>query len=144
MKAGRSVRSIIWALAVIGTGLAYAVTYGDDRKAQEVPHGRISDFKWVSLPEFGGHEAIIYRSPDGSRVAAAFKESGSFTFVYTFDEFMVVTSGKAKISIHGGPAFEVVKGEVAYFREGMTVDFTMSDGFSDVTYLVSNHEVKWR
>ena len=29
-------------------------------------------------------------------------------------------------------------------REGMTVDFTMSDGFSAVTYLVSNHEVKWR
>jgi hypothetical protein len=109
-----------------------------------IPHGPLSSFKWVDLPEFGGREAIIYRSPDGKRVAAAFEESGKATFTYPFDEFLVVTSGTAKIKVHGGETIELKKGDVAYLREGTAVDFEFSKDFSDITCLMADHEVKWR
>lgn len=129
-------------LAALSLGCAAA--FGDKLGSLDVPHGKPSDFKWVALPEFGGKEAIIYRSPDGKRVAAAFQESGKATFTYPFDEFLVVTSGSVKASVHGGDPFRLSKGEIAYFREGMTVDLEFSADFSDITYLVSDREVKWR
>jgi len=128
------------ALGSIGEGKSAVA----QRNGANIPHGSLASFRWVSLPEFGGKEAIIYRSPDGTRVAAAFHESGAETFTYPFDEFLVVTSGSVTIKVHGGPTFSVGKGEVAYIPEGTTVDFQFSDDFSDVTSLVSNHEVKWR
>jgi uncharacterized cupin superfamily protein len=138
--ARRSITSmILLALASVGA-MAYVSTLG----AKHVPHGKLSEFNWVALPEFGGKEAIIYRSPDGKRVAAAFQESGSPSFTYPFDEFLVVTSGSVKVRVHGGSSFTLLKGDVAYFREGMSVDFQFSDDFSDITSLVADHEVKWR
>jgi uncharacterized cupin superfamily protein len=110
----------------------------------KIPRGRPTDFEWVDLPEFGGKEAIIYRSPDGKRVAAAFQESGQATFTYPFDELLVVTSGSVEIRVHGGETFELVTGEVAYITEGTTVDLKFSDDFSDITCLMSDREVKWR
>lgn len=107
-------------------------------------HAKLKDLPWVDLPEFGGREAIIYRSPDGRRVAAAFHESGKATFTYPFDEFLVVTSGSVKVRVHGGETFTMTAGEVGYFHEGTTVDFDFSADFSDITYLVSDHEVRWR
>jgi uncharacterized cupin superfamily protein len=83
-------------------------------------------------------------SPDGKRVAAAFEESGKATFTYPFDEFLVVTSGTAKIKVHGGETIELKKGDVAYLREGTSVDFEFSKDFSDITCLMADHEVKWR
>lgn len=130
-------------LAALGVGY-FCVAARGDGVSTDVPRGRVEDFNWVSLPQFGGSEAIIYRSPDGKRVAAAFKESGKVTFTYSFDEFFYVTSGHIKITVHGGPTFEVKQGEVAYMREGQTVDFDFSKDFSDVAYLVSDHETKWR
>lgn len=137
-----------WSRLIVGAALALlaigAVAFDAKQPLVEVPHGNPSSFKWVVLPKFGGKEAIIYRSPDGTRVAAAFHESGSATFTYPFDEFLVVTSGSVIIKVHGGSNFTLKKGDVAYLHEGMTVDFRFSDDFSDVTCLVSNHEVKWR
>jgi uncharacterized cupin superfamily protein len=139
-SAGRSVMSmILLALASAGAA-AYVSTLG----AKDVPHGKLSQFNWVALPEFGGKEAIIYRSPDGKRVAAAFHESGSPSFTYSFDEFLIVTSGFVTVHVHGGSTFTLHKEDVAYFREGMSVDFQFSDDFSDITSLVADHEVKWR
>ncbi len=138
LKAG----AFLWAYCTIAMGSVPA--YAEEKTSLDVPHGRLGDFNWVALPEFGGKEAIIYRSADGTRVAAAFRESGSPSFTYPFDEFVVVTSGSVKVTVHGGSSFELEKGDVAYFKEGMTVDFKFSDDFSDVTCLVSNHEVKWR
>lgn len=112
--------------------------------AKAVPHGSPERLNWVALPQFGGKEAIIYRSPDGRRVAAAFHESGSPSFTYPFDEFLVVTSGSVTVHVHGGSTFSLQKGDVAYFREGMSVDFRFSEDFSDITMLVADHEVKWR
>ena len=139
-SAQRSVTTMIVLALASGGATAYVSTLG----AADVPHGNVSQLNWVSLPEFGGKEAIIYRSPDGKRVAAAFHESGSPSFTYPFDEFLIVTSGSVKVHVHGGSTFTLLKGEVAYFREGMSVDFQFSDDFSDITSLVADHEVKWR
>jgi uncharacterized cupin superfamily protein len=137
-------KALMVSVAMLVIAAIVIVAHGDDKKQMEVPHGQLADFTWVSLPEFGGQEAIIYRSPDRTRVAAAFKESGKAVFTYPFDEFGYVTSGKATASVRGGPTLNLVKGDVFYFHEGMAVDLQMSDDFSDLTFLVSNHAVKWR
>lgn len=144
MKHTKSGRLGFETAGLLALSLACATAFGDKLAPLEVPHGPLSSFKWVALPEFGGKEAIIYRSPDGKRIAAAFQESGKATFTYPFDEFLVVTSGSVKASVHGGESFTLRKDEVAYFREGMTVDLEFSDDFSDITFLVSDREVKWR
>lgn len=131
-------------LATLAIGAATAGAWAAARAPVEVPRGKVADLNWVALPEFGGAEAILYRSPDGKRVAAAFRESGKATFTYPFDEFLYVTSGTATIRVHGGETFTLSTGDVAYFREGTTVDFDFSQDFSDVTMLVADHEVKWR
>jgi len=143
MRPDRSWSGLVWA-ASFNLLAVCAVASDSTLAAVDVPHGHPSSFKWVELPEFGGKEAVIYRSPDGTRVAAAFHESGSATFTYPFDEFLVVTSGSVTISVHGGSTFTLATGDVAYLREGMTVDFRFSHDFSDITCLTSNHIVKWR
>jgi len=105
---------------------------------------KLTDLHWVKLSEFGGTEAIVYRSPDGKRVAAAFHESGKATFTYPFDEFVVVTSGSVSVRVHGGEMFTLSKGDVGYFREGTTVDFKFSADFADITCLIGDREVRWR
>lgn len=129
---------------LVALGAVLGVAWSTSVAPVKVPHGKPSDFEWVPLPEFGGREAIIHRSPDGKRVAAAFEESGEATFTYPFDEFLVVTSGSVNVRVHGGESFELTKGEVAYFTEGTTVDLKFSKDFSDITCLMSDREVKWR
>lgn len=107
-------------------------------------HGALGQFHWRDLKEFGGSEAIIYRSADGRRVAAAFHESGDTSFTYPFDEFLVVTSGSVTVAVHGGETFTLKRGDVAYFLEGTRVDFQFSKDFSDITALTADHEVRWR
>jgi uncharacterized cupin superfamily protein len=125
----------------LGAGIGAALEAGGG----VIQHGALKDLQWVSLREFGGSEAIVYRSPDGSRVAAAFRESGEVkNFHYPFDELFYVTSGTLTIKVHGGETVTLHTGEVAYMHEGMIVDFGFSPDFSDVAYLVSNHYVKWR
>lgn len=46
------------------------------------------------------------------------------------------------VHVHGGLTFALRKGDVAYFREGMSVDFPFSNDFCDITSLLA--EVKWR
>ena len=144
MRLPSSLKNITVALALLTIGAFIGAAYGESKVQVRIPHGPLSSFKWVDLPEFGGREAIIYRSPDGKRVAAAFEESGKATFTYPFDEFLVVTSGTAKIKVHGGETIELKKGDVAYLREGTSVDFEFSKDFSDITCLMADHEVKWR
>jgi hypothetical protein len=141
---------IQWMAAGFGVGILTLCTRmasaGEALAPIVVPpvHAKLENLPWVDLPEFGGREAIIYRSPDGRRVAAAFHESGKATFTYPFDEFLVVTSGSVTVRVHGGETFTMSAGEVGYFNEGTTVDFDFSADFSDITYLVSDHEVRWR
>src|SRR5262249_721741 len=128
----------------LAVGAAVGASYGGGQPATAIPHGPLSSFKWVDLPEFGGKEAIIYRSPDGRRVAAAFHESGKATFTFPFDWFPGGNSATAKIAVHGGETIELKQGDVAYLREGTTVDFDFSEDFADITCLMADHEVKWR
>jgi len=139
------IKNACLALSFISAGALIGAAYaGRSTGAPMIAHGKLTDFTWVDLPEFGGEEAIIYRSPDGKRVAAAFRESGKATFTYPFDEFFVVTSGSVQIAVHGGDSFGLTSGEVAYIPEGTTVDLQFSDDFSNVTCLMSDREVKWR
>lgn len=140
----RRIKKLASASALVAVGAALGVAYANSQGAARIPHGPLSSFQWVDLPEFGGREAIIYRSPDGRRVAAAFEESGKASFTYPFDEFLVVTSGSAKIVVHGGETLNLKKGDVAYIREGTSADFEFSEDFADVTCLMADHEVKWR
>jgi uncharacterized cupin superfamily protein len=131
------------AVGLTAAGFALAAEAGPGTPTSPV-HKKPSDLDWVELPEFGGKEAIIYRSPDGKRVAAAFHETGKASFTYPFDEFLVVTSGTVTVTVHGGETFALAKGDVGYFREGTTVDFDFSADFSDITCLMADHEVRWR
>ncbi len=109
-----------------------------------VPHGALSELVWTPLPEFGGAESVIYRSPDGKRVVAAFRESGDYTFEYPFDEFLIVTSGTGTFRVEGGPTLELKRGDYAYFRKGMKVHMTLSADFADVTSLAGEAPIVWR
>jgi len=144
MKLSRTLLHLVAAASLLSIGAMAGVAYGEARVRGGIPHGPLDSFDWVALPEFGGREAIIYRSPDGKRVAAAFEESGKATFTYPFDEFLVVTAGTATIAVHGGETIKLKKGDVAYIREGTVVDFEFSEDFADVTCLMADHEVKWR
>jgi hypothetical protein len=140
----QTIRSLGAGALLLALGALAGFAYGRDGAPVRIPHGPLDSFEWVALPEFGGREAIIYRSPDGRRVAAAFEESGQATFTYPFDEFLVVTAGTATIKVHGGETIHLRKGDVAYIREGTTVDFDFSADFADITCLMADHEVKWR
>lgn len=131
-------------MTILAVSAAAVAAFAASRSPPVVIHGNVSELKWVALPEFGGAEAIIYRSPDGRRVAAAFRESGKATFTYPFDEFLYVTSGSVRIKVHGGETIVLKTGDFAYLREGTTVDFDFSKDFSDLTMLVADDEVKWR
>ena len=71
MRIAYSLKNIAGAVALLAVGVFIGTAYGESRAQAQIPHGPLSSFEWVDLPEFGGREAIIYRSPDGKRVAAA-------------------------------------------------------------------------
>ena len=104
----------------------------------------MKDAEWVNTPEFGGGESVFYRSDDGTRAVVSFRESGTHTFEYTFDEFVYVLKGSAKLDVHGGETFTIGVGDIVYVEEGSVIDFEMSDDFEDITVLVSDHPVSWR
>ena len=107
MNVSTRIRTAASAAALLAIGALMGAAYGESAALSRIPHGPLDSFKWVALPEFGGREAIIYRSPDGKRVAAAFEESGKATFTYPFDEFLVVTAGTATIQVHGESALSL-------------------------------------
>ncbi len=108
-----------------------------------VPHGPIESFDWRSLPQFNGSEAIIYRSPDGKRVAAAFRTPGEYTFTFPFDEFMYVVTGSVTITIDGAEPFTLKAGEMAYLRQGTKAHFVSSADYSNIAMMVSDQPVSW-
>jgi quercetin dioxygenase-like cupin family protein len=89
----------------------------------------------------GSHlKSVIERRPktNGCRVCDPARRRPDF------DEFLYVTSGSARVTVRGGPAFTLQKGDVAYFEKGATVDFEFSADFEDVTMLVDDQPVSWR
>jgi uncharacterized cupin superfamily protein len=130
---------LVFSALIAAASTGYALT----KPQAAIVHGNFGTFKWTPLPKYGGAQAIIYRSPDGRRVAAAWKESGQITYTYPFDEFLVVMSGTAHVSVHGGETFDLKKGDVMVVREGTTADFILSKDFSDVTYFSADHPISW-
>lgn len=95
------------------------------------------------LPEFGGAQAILYRSPDGTRIAGSFRESGAHTVTLTYDEFLFVVAGAVTVTVNGGTRRELGVGDALYLRQGQTVGFEMTDDFQDVAVLISDAPISF-
>lgn len=104
-----------------------------------VPRLDVHDQKsFEPLPEFGGSKAVLYHSPDRRRLAGSFRESGTHTMTMPFDEFLYVVAGGVTVTVEGGERHEYAAGDALYLREGLTVQFEMTDDFHDVTVLISD------
>ena len=107
-----------------------------------VPHFHVDTVPYQPLPEFGGQEAILYKSPDGRRLAGTFQESGTHTMTMPFDEFIYVIAGTMKATVDGGEPFELGPGGCCWFSEGQEVTMHYSDDFHDVSVLVSDTPIE--
>ena len=108
-----------------------------------LPRLNVHTAQFTPMPEFGGSQAVLYRSPDGTRLAGTFHESGSHTLTMEYDEFLYVLSGHLVVTISGGERHEMTVGDACYLRQGMTVDFEMSEDFQDVAVLISNNAIPY-
>ena len=108
-----------------------------------VPRLNVHTTQFTPMPEFGGSQAVLYRSPDGTRLAGTFHESGSHTLTMEYDEFLYILSGNLVVTVHGGDRHEMTVGDACYLRQGMTVDFEMSEDFQDVAVLVSDNAIPY-
>lgn len=102
------------------------------------PHFDVHTTDFDPLPEFGGSKAILYHSPDRTRLAGSFRESGTHRMTMPFDEFIYVIAGGVKITIAGGEAFDLAVGSACYLKQGQDVLFEMTDDFHDVAVLISD------
>jgi uncharacterized cupin superfamily protein len=103
-----------------------------------VPRFNVHTADWQPLPEFGGEQAVLYQSEDGTRLAGSFKESGTHEMVMPFDEFIYIVGGSCRITVEGEETFEMKVGDCCYLRQGQNVIFEMADDFHDVTVLISD------
>lgn len=107
----------------------------------EVPHFSVFDAPWRPLPQYGGEQAVLYRSEDGTRMSGTYRESGTHKMVMPFDEFVYVIGGSVTITVEGGNSFTAGPGTAFYVRQGMDITWEMSDDFHDVTVLVSDQPI---
>lgn len=108
-----------------------------------LPHLNVHDAEYQPLPAYGGAQAILYRSPDGRRIAGSFRESGKHSLTMAYDEFLFVIAGSATLTVHGDERLTLVPGDACYLRQGSTVDFEMSPDFHDVAVLMSDDEIRY-
>ena len=108
-----------------------------------VPHFNVHTTEFEPLPEYGGGQAILYRSPDGRRLAGSFKESGQHDMVMPFDEFIYVVGGTMRVTVDGSAPLDLAAGDACYLKAGQHVNFEQSDDFHDVTVLVSEDEISF-
>lgn len=107
---------------------------GKDATApKNLPYGHHDSFPKVDFPEWKGYKSVVFRSADGRRVAGTFNESESATMTYPCDEFTYVTKGWVKAEIHGGDTFTLREGDVGYFSKGITVTFSSSEDYTNVS-----------
>lgn len=97
-----------------------------------------SSTKFDPLPEFGGSQAILYKSSDGKRLAGSFRESGTHTITMPFDEFDPHRRWRREDFGRGGDTVDLKVGDCCYLRQGQKVTFEMTDDFHDVTVLISD------
>ncbi|CAK7200664.1 hypothetical protein SEUCBS139899_003362 [Sporothrix eucalyptigena] len=107
---------------------------GKDAAApQNIPYGNYNSFPKVDFPEWKGNKSVIYRSADGKRVAGTFCESESAKMTYPCDEFTYVKKGWVKAEIEGGETFTLYEGDCVYFTKGITVTFSSSEDYCNVS-----------
>lgn len=94
---------------------------------------------WKPFPEFGGSQALLYQSDDGSRMAATFRLSGRHSWTLEYDDFFYVIAGHASIEIDGRPALKVGPGDFCRLHQGSAVTFDMSADFHEVSVLISEN-----
>lgn len=111
--------------------------------ATALPHLNVHAAAYQPLPAYGGAQAVLYRSPDGKRIAGSFKESGKHSLTMPYDEFLFVIAGSATLVIDGGERRTLSAGDACYLRQGLTVDFEMSPDFHDVAVLISDDEIRY-
>ena len=108
-----------------------------------LPHFNVHSADWVPLPQLGGFEAILHKSPDGKRLAGSFRESGTHIMEMPFDEFMYLVAGTAKITVDDQETVELGPGDCCYLSQGSRVTFDYSDDFHDVTVLISETPIEY-
>ena len=108
-----------------------------------VPRLNVLSTEFTPMPGFGGSQAVLYHSLDRTRLAGTFRESGSHTLTMEYDEFIYIVTGHMVVTIRGGDRHELAAGDACYLRQGMTVDFEMSEDFQDVAVLVSNNPIAY-
>ena len=107
-----------------------------------VPHFNVDTTAYEPLPEFGGGKAILFQSPDGKRLAASFRESGTARMTMPFDDFSYVVAGSGKITVDGGEPIELGVGDAFYLKQGQDVIFDLTDDFHVVTMLMSDQPIE--
>lgn len=105
---------------------------------KKIPHFNVHTTKFDPLPEFGGKQAVLYKSPDGKRLAGSFHETGTHSMTMPFDEFIYIVGGGVTITVEGGETIVMKVGDCCYLRQGQKVKFEMTDDFHDVTVLISD------
>lgn len=110
----------------------------DARDDGAIPSLNVNTSHFDPLPEFGGSQCVLYRSPDRTRLAGSFKETGSHRMTMAYDEFVYVVAGGVALTVEGGERYEFEVGDAFYVRQGMTVLWEMTDDFHDVTVLISD------
>lgn len=106
-----------------------------------IPHMNVHTSDFEPFPRMNGTKRVLYHSPDGTRLAASFTESGRHTMTMPFDEFAYVVRGTAVVTVLGGETYEFGAGDAFYLLKGMTVDFELSDDFQDIAFLVSEEPI---
>lgn len=116
--------------------------------AERIPFFRASTAEYDPFPHTGGDPfpedmdgryAEIYRAPDGRRYAGSFKEAGTEHTVMPYDEFIYLLTGEAHITVE----VHMKPGDACYLKEGWTVDFDLSEDFTDVTVLISDRGISF-
>jgi uncharacterized cupin superfamily protein len=93
------------------------------------------------FPEFDGHQAVLYASPDGRVVSATYWLSGRHTWELPYDDHFFVIAGSATVTVDDQEPFEVTAGSYCHLRQGSTVTFDMSEDFHEVSTLVSSEPI---
>jgi uncharacterized cupin superfamily protein len=141
------IRNLLAAVAALSAVAAWALATTTGRAGPpsgRLVFGSLQTVQWRDAPGYGGKEAILYRSPDGKRVAGAFTHSGKYSFKFPFDEFTVVMSGSVKVTVRGsGVTHELHQGDAIYFREGMEVDFEAGENYANFAMFVGDRPIDW-
>jgi uncharacterized cupin superfamily protein len=105
------------------------------------PRFNVNTVEWKPYVEWGGQKAILHVSDDGTLVAGSFREEGTNRVTMPFDQFIYIVAGRMKVTVHGGDEFEMGPGDCCYMFAGDDVTYVQTDGFHDVTVLMSSTRI---